>query len=44
MFLSSQLYAGLFVVGLVGLLIERAFLRPLEVMTVQRWGTLRELD
>ena len=44
MFLSDRLYAGLFVVGLVGLLIERLFLRPLEVMTVQRWGTLRDLD
>lgn len=44
MFLSEQLYAGLFVVGLVGLLIERLFLRPLEVLTVQRWGTLRDLD
>lgn len=44
MFLSEQLYAGLLVVGLVGLLVERLFLRPLEIMTVQRWGTLRDLD
>lgn len=44
MFLSDRLYAGLFVVGLVGLLVERLILRPLEVMTVQRWGTLRDLD
>ena len=36
--------AALFVVGIVGLLLERVFLRTLEVMTVERWGTMRELD
>ena len=34
---------GLLVVGIVGLLIERVLLRGLEVVTVERWGTMREL-
>ncbi|MYZ48316.1 ABC transporter permease [Propylenella binzhouense] len=44
MFMSDRLYAGLLIVGVVGILIERVFLRPLEKLTVQRWGTVRELD
>ncbi len=36
-------YAGLLVVGLSGLLIERVLLRTLEKATVNRWGTVREL-
>jgi len=36
-------YAGLFVVGISGLLIERVLLRSLEIATVNRWGTVREL-
>jgi len=36
-------YAGLFVVGISGLLIERVLLRNLERATVNRWGTVREL-
>lgn len=43
-FHSEVVYAGLLVVGLVGLLIERVFLRTLEIMTVERWGTVRELS
>jgi len=35
-------YAGLIVVGLLGLLIERVFLRTLERATIERWGTMRE--
>jgi ABC-type nitrate/sulfonate/bicarbonate transport system permease component len=42
-FHSDIVYGALFVVGFVGLLIERVFLRTLEVMTVERWGTMREL-
>jgi ABC-type nitrate/sulfonate/bicarbonate transport system permease component len=41
-FNSDVVYAGLLVVGIVGLLIERVFLRGLEVATVERWGTVRE--
>jgi ABC-type nitrate/sulfonate/bicarbonate transport system permease component len=40
---SDIVYGGLLVVGIVGLLIERVFLRTLEVATVQRWGVMREL-
>lgn len=43
-FHSDIVYGALFVVGFVGLLIERVFLRTFEVMTVERWGTMRELD
>lgn len=39
----DMVYAGLFVVGLSGLLIERVILRSLEIATVNRWGTVREL-
>jgi ABC-type nitrate/sulfonate/bicarbonate transport system permease component len=42
-FNSDVVYAGLLVVGVVGLLIERVLLRGLELITVERWGTMREL-
>ena len=42
-FQYDLVYAGLFVVGMSGLLIERVILRSLEIMTVNRWGTVREL-
>ena len=43
-FNSEVVYGSLLVVGIVGLLLERVLLRTLEVMTVERWGTMRELD
>ena len=43
-FNSDVVFGSLFVVGIVGLLIERVFLRTLEVMTVERWGVMRELS
>jgi ABC-type nitrate/sulfonate/bicarbonate transport system permease component len=43
-FNSDLVYGSLFMVGIVGLLIERVFLRTLEIMTVERWGVMRELD
>jgi ABC-type nitrate/sulfonate/bicarbonate transport system permease component len=42
-FNSEVVFGSLFVVGIVGLLIERVFLRTLEVMTVERWGVMRDL-
>ena len=42
-FNTDVVFGSLFVVGIVGLLIERVFLRTLEVMTIERWGTMREL-
>ena len=42
-FQYDMVYAGLFVVGMSGLLIERVILRTMESMTVNRWGTVREL-
>ncbi len=42
-FNSEVVFGSLFVVGIVGLLLERVFLRTLEVMTIERWGVLREL-
>lgn len=41
-FNSDVVYGGLFVVGLVGLLVERVLLRGLEVATIERWGAGRE--
>ena len=43
-FHSDIVFGVLFVVGVVGLLIERVLLRTLEVATVERWGTMRELE
>ncbi|MBZ8133737.1 ABC transporter permease [Afifella sp. IM 167] len=43
-FNSDVVYGGLLVVGMVGLLIERVLLRGLELITVERWGTVRELS
>ncbi len=43
-FYSDIVYAGLLVVGIVGLIIERVLLRGLEVFTIERWGTVRELS
>lgn len=40
-FHTDRVYAGLIVVGLAGLLLERVVLRSLEVATVERWGTMR---
>jgi ABC-type nitrate/sulfonate/bicarbonate transport system permease component len=42
-FNTDLVYGSLLVVGVVGLLIERVLLRTLEVLTVQRWGMMREL-
>ena len=42
-FNTDIVFGSLFVVGIVGLLIERVFLRTLEVMTVERWGVMRSL-
>jgi ABC-type nitrate/sulfonate/bicarbonate transport system permease component len=41
-FNSEVVFGSLFVVGIVGLLLERVFLRTLEVMTVERWGVMRD--
>jgi ABC-type nitrate/sulfonate/bicarbonate transport system permease component len=41
-FNSDVVYGGLFVVGLVGLLVERVLLRGLEIATIERWGAGRE--
>lgn len=41
-FQFDLVYAGLIVVGLSGLLIERVLLRSLERATIYRWGTARE--
>jgi ABC-type nitrate/sulfonate/bicarbonate transport system permease component len=43
LFQTEVVFAGLFVVGTVGLLLERVLLRTVETLTVQRWGTFREL-
>jgi ABC-type nitrate/sulfonate/bicarbonate transport system permease component len=40
---SDVMYAGVLVIGVLGVLVERLALRPLEILTVQRWGMLREL-
>lgn len=40
---ADVMYAGVFLIGLFGFLLERVVLRSLELYTVQRWGMLREL-
>lgn len=44
LFQTDVVYAGLLVVGTAGLLLERVILRTVEAYTVQRWGTVRELE
>lgn len=44
LFQTNVVYAGLLVVGTAGLLLERVVLRTLERYTVERWGTVRELE
>ncbi|WP_224400989.1 ABC transporter permease [Pseudonocardia sp. ICBG1034] len=41
-FQADIVYAGILVIGIVGLMLERVVLRSLEAATVERWGTLRE--
>jgi ABC-type nitrate/sulfonate/bicarbonate transport system permease component len=41
-FNTDVVFGSLFVVGIVGLLLERVLLRTLEVMTVERWGIMRD--
>lgn len=43
-FQTDVVFAGLIVVGLAGLLLERVVLRTLEIFTIQRWGMVRSLD
>jgi len=43
-FHTDVVYAGLLTIGIVGLVFERLVLRTAEVMTVNRWGTVRELE
>jgi ABC-type nitrate/sulfonate/bicarbonate transport system permease component len=43
-FQFDLVYAGLIVVGTIGLLIERVVLQTLERVTVARWGTIRDLQ
>jgi ABC-type nitrate/sulfonate/bicarbonate transport system permease component len=42
-FNTDVVFGSLFIVGIIGLLIERVLLRTLEVMTVERWGVMRDL-
>ena len=41
-FNSEVVFGSLFVVGVIGLLLERVILRTLEIMTIERWGVIRE--
>lgn len=43
-FQTDVVYATLLTIGVVGLVFERLVLRTAEVMTVNRWGTVRELE
>ena len=43
-FQFDLVYAGLIVVGTIGLLIERVVLQTLERLTVAHWGTMRDLQ
>ena len=43
-FQTDVVYATLLTIGIVGLVFERLVLRTAEAMTVNRWGTVRQLD
>ena len=43
-FQTEIVYATLLTIGITGLLFERLVLRSAEAMTVNRWGTVRELE
>ena len=43
-FQTDVVYATLLTIGIVGLIFERLVLRTAEAMTVNRWGTVRQLD
>lgn len=43
-FQTDVVYATLLTIGVAGLMFERLVLRTAEAMTVNRWGTVRELD
>jgi ABC-type nitrate/sulfonate/bicarbonate transport system permease component len=36
-FRADRVYAGIIVIGIIGVLLERVLLRSLEVLTVDRW-------
>lgn len=40
---SETMYAGVLLIGIFGIAIERGLLRTLETRTVTRWGVVREL-
>lgn len=40
---SDVMYAGVIVIGILGVLLERVAVRSIEIVTVQRWGMVREL-
>ena len=39
---ADMMYGGIIVIGILGVIVERLFLRSIELSTVQKWGTLRE--
>lgn len=41
---SAVIYGGIIMIGILGFAMERLLLRSLEVVTVQRWGMMRELE
>lgn len=41
-FQADRVYAGIIVIGIVGVLLERVVLRSFEVLTVDRWGGVRD--
>jgi len=43
-FQTDVVYATLLTIGIVGLVFERLVLRTAEAMTVNRWGTVRQLE
>lgn len=43
-FQTEVVYATLLTIGIAGLVFERLVLRTAEAMTVNRWGTVRELE
>lgn len=43
LFRADIVYAGIIIIGILGLILERVVLRTLESATVERWGIVREL-
>jgi NitT/TauT family transport system permease protein/taurine transport system permease protein len=43
-FKSATILVGIFVIGIIWLLMDRVILQPIENRTVRRWGLVKHFD